>query len=115
MIPVIFRAVHCQGLSAGSEAEGAALRIARRETGAVLGIASGIGALGGYFIPRTLGASIKASGGPAAAIWCFVAFYVVCVAITWWHYARPETKERKSQRAALRPIAANAEVKWDRI
>jgi len=115
MIPVIFRALHCQGLSAGSEAEGAALRIARRETGAVLGIASGIGALGGYFIPRTLGASIKASGGPAAAIWCFVAFYVVCVAITWWHYARPETKERKSQRAALRPIAANPEVKWDRI
>ena len=103
MIPVIFRALHCGALSAGSEAEAAALRIARRETGAVLGIASGIGALGGYFIPRTLGASIKASGGPDAAIGCFVGFYLACVAITWYCYARQEAKARNSPRAAGQP------------
>ncbi|HEX2671283.1 MAG TPA: MFS transporter [Polyangiaceae bacterium] len=106
MIPVIFRALHCAGLSAGSDAEAAALRVARRETGAVLGIASGIGALGGYFIPRTLGASIKASGGPEAAIWCFVGFYLVCVTMTWFFYARQEAKARNSASAVAQPLGA---------
>ena len=113
MIPVIFRALHCRGINAGSEAETAALRIARRETGAVLGIASGIGALGGYFIPRTLGASIKASGGPAAAIECFVAFYLACVVTTWWCYARQESRVRKAPAATTRLGAAAPGAKWE--
>ena len=94
MIPVIFRDLHSQRARGSRETEAAASATARRETAAVLGIASGIGALGGYFIPRTLGASIKASGGPEVAIGAFIFFYVTCVVITWWCYARSESKAR---------------------
>jgi len=115
MIPLIFRALHSQkARAAGPEATASALVTARRETGAVLGIASGIGALGGYFIPRGLGASIKASGPPEVALCCFIAFYVSCVAMTWWCYARLESKERSI--SELAPVAldpASAGVKWE--
>jgi NNP family nitrate/nitrite transporter-like MFS transporter len=89
MIPVIFRAVH---LSRAKELDAEALAkahaAARRETAAVIGIAAGIGALGGYFIPRAFGASIKATGGPALAVSYFVGFYLLCVGTTWWCYLR---------------------------
>ncbi len=89
MIPVIFRTLHLRKASGqGAEAEAKALIVARRETAAVIGIAAGIGALGGYFIPRSFGAAIKATGGPGLAVGYFVAFYVLCVATTWWCYLR---------------------------
>ena len=47
-----------------------------------------MGAIGGFFIPQFFGASIKATGGPAAALALFVAFYATCLAMTWWHYLR---------------------------
>jgi NNP family nitrate/nitrite transporter-like MFS transporter len=61
---------------------------ARRESAAVIGIAAAIGALGGYFIPRSFAASIKASGGPMLAVQFFLAFYVLCCVTTWWFYMR---------------------------
>jgi len=88
MIPVIFRTYHLQRAGGGEEARAAAVAVARRETAAVIGIAAAIGALGGYFIPRTFGASIKATGGPSLAITYFVVFYLTCVATTWWCYLR---------------------------
>ncbi|HEX4334759.1 MAG TPA: MFS transporter [Polyangiaceae bacterium] len=89
MIPVIFRTYHLQRAAGrGAEAEAAAISVARRETAAVIGIAAAIGALGGYFIPRAFGASIKATGGPSLAITYFVVFYMTCVATTWWCYLR---------------------------
>ncbi|MGC4091636.1 MAG: NarK family nitrate/nitrite MFS transporter [Polyangiaceae bacterium] len=89
MIPVIFRTIHLKKVQGqGPEAEAKALLVARRETAAVIGLAAMIGALGGYFIPRSFGASIKATGGPGLAVTYFVAFYAVCVATTWWCYLR---------------------------
>jgi NNP family nitrate/nitrite transporter-like MFS transporter len=89
MIPVIFRTFHVQRAAGrGEEAEATALATARRETAAVIGFAAAIGALGGYFIPRSFGASIKATGGPSLAITYFVVFYLTCVATTWWCYLR---------------------------
>jgi NNP family nitrate/nitrite transporter-like MFS transporter len=89
MIPVIFRAFHVsrvEGLDETARAE--AIVVARRETAAVIGVVAAIGALGGYFIPRTFGASIKATGGATAAVSWFIAFYLTCVATTWWCYLR---------------------------
>jgi len=89
MIPVIFRAFHLRradGRADGAEAE--ALHAARRETAAVIGVVAAIGALGGYFIPRAFGASIQITGSPLVALACFVAFYLTCVATTWWCYTR---------------------------
>jgi NNP family nitrate/nitrite transporter-like MFS transporter len=28
------------------------------------------------------------TGGPEAALMVFVSFYLLCIAITWWYYAR---------------------------
>jgi MFS transporter, NNP family, nitrate/nitrite transporter len=77
MIPAIFRA----------QSNGDGVR-ARRDSAAVIGIASAVGALGGFFIPRGLGASIKATGGASTAFAVFFACYFVCVAMTWWYYLR---------------------------
>ena len=89
MIPVIFRRQHLQAVQGrGAEAERAALTTARLEAAAVLGFTSAIGACGGYLIPRSFGASIRATGGAETALFGFLFFYVTCVAMTWWFYAR---------------------------
>jgi NNP family nitrate/nitrite transporter-like MFS transporter len=89
MIPVIFRRQHLAAAHGqGAQAERAALATARRESAAVLGFTSAIGACGGFLIPRSFGASIKATGGAEAALLGFLLFYVTCVALTWWFYAR---------------------------
>jgi NNP family nitrate/nitrite transporter-like MFS transporter len=89
MIPVIFRRQHLAAAHGqGAEAERAAMATARRESAAVLGFTSAVGACGGFLIPRSFGASIKATGGAEAALMGFLLFYVTCVALTWWFYAR---------------------------
>ena len=62
------------------------------EAAAVLGFTSAVGACGGFLIPRSFGASIKATGSAEAALFVFLAFYVTCIAITWWFYARRATE-----------------------
>jgi NNP family nitrate/nitrite transporter-like MFS transporter len=89
MIPVIFRTFHTQRAEGqGVEAQNAALLVARREGAAVIGFAAAIGALGGYFIPRTFGFSIHTTGSAVPAVMGFLGFYVTCVATTWWCYLR---------------------------
>jgi NNP family nitrate/nitrite transporter-like MFS transporter len=92
MIPVIFRQEKMrEAQGRGSAVEALALQAARIESAAVLGFTSAIGACGGYLIPRSFGASIKATGGPHLALEVFLAFYVTCIALTWWYYMRPAT------------------------
>ena len=89
MIPVIFRRQHLQAARGkGAEGERVALTTARLEAAAVLGFTSAIGACGGFLIPRSFGASIKATGSAEPALLGFLMFYVTCVALTWWFYAR---------------------------
>jgi NNP family nitrate/nitrite transporter-like MFS transporter len=89
MIPVIFRRESLRAVEGqGPEAERRALETARRESAAVLGFTSAIGACGGYLIPRSFGASIKATGSAETALLAFLAFYATCVTFTWWFYAR---------------------------
>ena len=40
-------------------------------------------------IPKSFGTSIAATGGAEAALYGFLAFYLSCIAITWWFYTRP--------------------------
>lgn len=56
---------------------------------AALGLCSAIGAYGGFFIPKSFGSAIALTGDPTAALLCFLAFYLSCIAICWWFYARP--------------------------
>ena len=89
MIPVIFlterqRAAAGQGAAAQEQA----VRDANKEAAAVLGFSGAIGAYGGFFIPKSYGTSITMTGGPEAALYVFIVFYLTCIAITWWYYAR---------------------------
>jgi NNP family nitrate/nitrite transporter-like MFS transporter len=89
MIPVIFlteRQREAQGKDATAQAN--AVRDANKEAAAVLGFSSAVGAYGGFFIPKSYGTSIALTGGPEAALYTFVVFYVSCVALTWWYYSR---------------------------
>ncbi|MGQ0743349.1 MAG: NarK family nitrate/nitrite MFS transporter [Acidimicrobiales bacterium] len=88
MIPIIFRALHlAEAEGRGTDAE-AALARARRETAAVLGFTSAIGAFGGWLIPQAYGVATRITGEPQAAFAGFIAFYVSCLGITWWFYLR---------------------------
>jgi NNP family nitrate/nitrite transporter-like MFS transporter len=89
MIPAIFRAERLATIGEQSGAAFAQAMVgARRDGAAVIGISSAIGALGGFFIPRALGASIKATGGATTAFGVFFACYCACVFATWWYYRR---------------------------
>ena len=89
MIPSIFREENLKETKGHGEAARAlAVKAASIESGAALGFIGAIGACGGYLIPRGFGASIAATGGPHLALEVFLAFYVTCVALTWWYYLR---------------------------
>jgi MFS transporter, NNP family, nitrate/nitrite transporter len=97
MIPAIFRQEKLKSVDGmGGEAEALAMKSARIESAAVLGFTSAIGACGGYLIPRSFGASIQATGGPYLALEIFLAFYVTCVALTWWYYMRKSFLARRA-------------------
>ena len=87
MIPVIFRNQKLREVEGkGAQAKEGALRAARIESATVLGFTSAIGACGGYLIPRSFGASIKATGSVTTALVAFVIFYATCIALTWICY-----------------------------
>jgi NNP family nitrate/nitrite transporter-like MFS transporter len=89
MIPVIFLTWHQRGSAGnGPDAEAQAQKDAGKEAAAVLGFTSAVAAYGAFFIPKGFGSSIKLTGGPDAALYGFIMFYVSCIAITWWCYAR---------------------------
>jgi NNP family nitrate/nitrite transporter-like MFS transporter len=105
MIPSIFREAklkEAKGL--GDAGRALALQAASIEGAAALGFIGAIGACGGYLIPRGFGASIAATGAPHLALEIFLAFYVTCVALTWWYYLR------KSFFAVRAPSLAEARV-----
>ena len=63
-------------------------RQAEMEGAAIIAFTSAIAAYGAFFIPKAYGTSIGMTGGPAAALWLFLVFYVACVVITWIFYTR---------------------------
>ncbi|HEX2829187.1 MAG TPA: NarK family nitrate/nitrite MFS transporter [Burkholderiales bacterium] len=89
MIPVIFTDECVEAArTRDADAMAAAAKEGNRQAAAVLGFTAALGAYGGFFIPKSYGTSIALSGSPHAALWAFIAFYVTCIAITWWFYAR---------------------------
>ncbi|WP_432562935.1 MFS transporter [Kineococcus sp. SYSU DK003] len=72
MIPAIFRA----GVAPEE------MVLAKRQAAACIGIAAGIGAYGGFVIPRVFAASLSGSGSLQPALLGFIAFYAVCAVVT---------------------------------
>ena len=86
MIPIIMRKEIGRlmpNLSANDQ-----LRNAEKESAAIIGFTSAIAAYGAFFIPKSYGTSITATGEPNAALWAFLIFYAACAAVTWWVYTR---------------------------
>src|SRR5207237_1099207 len=70
---------------------------ARREAAACIGIASAVGAYGGFLVPRGFAMSSGHFGSLVPALYTFCGFYVVCLALTYLCYLRrggPLSQER---------------------
>src|SRR5437763_12865223 len=105
MIPSIFREEKFkEAKGAGEAGRLSAIKSAAVESAAALGFIGAIGACGGYPIPRGFGASIATTGSPHLALAVFLAFYVTCIASTWWYYLR------KSTLGSIAPSLAEARV-----
>ncbi|MDO5104131.1 MAG: NarK family nitrate/nitrite MFS transporter [Lautropia sp.] len=88
MIPVIFLNERMQAAADTPEAKKQAVIDGNKEAAAVLGFSGAIGAYGGFFIPKSFGTSLELTGGVEAALIGFIVFYLSCLAVTWWFYAR---------------------------
>ena len=90
MIPAIFNAK--AQLATSSEAdEDAQRRLAGRRSGALIGLAGAIGGLGGVLVNLAFRQSFLTLKNGDGAYIAFIAFYVVCVAVTWTFFIRPRT------------------------
>ncbi len=95
MVPSVFLALHTLAARGkGDEAMAQAKRDGEIEASAALGFTAAIAALGLFFIPAVVGVSLNATGGPRAAWYIFLAFYLSCVAGTWWWYRRRDAEIR---------------------
>ncbi len=81
---------------------------AEKESAAITGFTSAIAAFGAFFIPKGYGTSIMLTGGPEAALWSFLIFYVTCLAITWAVYTRRGGLLYDLERGRVSPAAATA-------
>ena len=89
MIPVIFLTEAMRGVDPRNTAAVAQANKEGNTLGAAtLGFTAAMAAYGGFFIPKSYGSSIALTGSPHAALWTFFAFYLVCIVLTWWYYAR---------------------------
>jgi len=89
MIPSIFEA-KAQSRDGWSRDEKAAW--SRSMSGALIGFAGAIGALGGVFINIVLRASYVGEAKSATnAFWVFLAFYVICAIVTWFVFLRMQS------------------------
>jgi NNP family nitrate/nitrite transporter-like MFS transporter len=86
MIPAIMRK-DMERLMPGASAETRRMQ-SDKESAAIIGFTSAIAAYGAFFIPKSFGSSIALTGGASLALYGFLAFYLSCIAITWFFYTR---------------------------
>ncbi|PRY50755.1 NNP family nitrate/nitrite transporter-like MFS transporter [Geodermatophilus tzadiensis] len=91
MIPAIFRTRAQQAVAAGEDGA-VADRRALRMSGALIGIAGAVGAFGGVLVNLAFRQSFLTTGSGDAAYLVFIAFYAVCVVVTWAVYLRPTAR-----------------------
>ena len=93
MVPTVFLGMHrLWSRGKGEEAEREASREGEIEASVALGFTAAIAALGLFFIPMAVGVSLNLTGGPHAAWFVFIAFYLSCILGTWWWYRRKDAE-----------------------
>ena len=75
------------GIGNGSTFRMVPIIFPKEQAGPVLGWTSAIAAYGAFLIPNIFATQIKA-GVPEYAFYGFVVYYVSCLALNWWYYAR---------------------------
>jgi NNP family nitrate/nitrite transporter-like MFS transporter len=98
MIPAIFRAKAQSEIEAGAEEKPALLR-ARRLSGALIGLAGAIGALGGLFINLAFREAFLTTKSGVPAFVAFLIFYGLCFVVTWVVYLRKPTSVKVGEPA----------------
>ena len=88
MIPVIFLTARSLDAEKTPEAQRQAVVQGNKEASAVLGFSGAVGAYGGFFIPKSFGTSLDMTGSVDTALYAFIVFYLSCMVVTWWFYAR---------------------------
>jgi NNP family nitrate/nitrite transporter-like MFS transporter len=91
MIPAVFRAKASLLVEAGAD-QVTSEREARRLSGALIGIAGAVGAFGGVLVNLAFRQSFLSYGTGNGAYLAFIAFYLVCLAVTWAVYLRPSPR-----------------------
>ena len=86
----------------------AQLRQAEKESAAIVGFTSAIAAYGAFFIPKSFGSAIAATGSPMAALWGFLIFYASCAALTWFAYTRRGGLLHDIERRIARPTSTTS-------
>jgi len=109
MIPAIMRKEIARLAPSASPAD--QLKQAEKESAAITGFTSAIAAYGAFFIPKSFGFSIAETGSANAALIGFLVFYVSCLAITWFVYARPggllfDVENKRAPAAGAANVAA---------
>ena len=99
MIPAIFRGKALAAIANGGDERVQFLR-ARRISGAAIGIIGAVGALGGVLINMAFRQSFLTARTGDPAFWAFIAFYLVCIAVTYVVYLRPVPSDVRHPRAA---------------
>ena len=87
MIPAIFRAKAARQVAHGSDLVVEAME-AQRLSGALIGLAGAIGAFGGVLVNLAFRQSFLIYKSANAAYLAFIAFYLICLAVTWLVYLR---------------------------
>ncbi|NKQ57478.1 NarK/NasA family nitrate transporter [Amycolatopsis sp. K13G38] len=87
MIPAIFKAKARAAIDAGADSATELLR-ARKLSGALIGLAGAIGALGGLVINLAFRQSFTTTKSGVAAFVGFLVFYGLCFMVTWVVYLR---------------------------
>ena len=93
-VPVIFLNMHQKFAQQGLVSEEQARLDATKEGAAVIGFTAAFAAYGGFFIPKSYGTSIDLTGSVNAALIGFILFYVLCLALNWWYYARKNAEAK---------------------
>ena len=87
MIPAIFKAKAAKRIAGGADFEAQAAE-SQRLSGALIGVAGAIGALGGVLVNLAFRQSFLSTGSADAAYIVFIAFYAVCFVVTYAVYVR---------------------------
>jgi MFS transporter, NNP family, nitrate/nitrite transporter len=101
MIPAIFRAKAQSAIEAGAEEKPALLQ-ARRLSGALIGLAGAVGALGGLFINLAFREAFMSAKSGVPAFVAFLVFYGVCFVVTWVVYLRKPASATTTEPALAR-------------